>query len=300
MNFRTHGYTYIIIIHSGEERNTFSENFFEIGSFLLTDMEQTGKYRRIVVKIGTSTLTYASGKLNIRRIETLARVLSDMHNAGLEVVLVSSGAVAAGVSRLGLEIADRTTEEKQAIAAVGQSELMRLYERLFAAYGYTVGQILVTKDVVDDEKRLALAKSTFARLIGFGCIPIVNENDSVSYEGIKFGGNDTLSAYVAMICDADLLINLSDIDGLYDSDPHKNPDARLIERVERLDDVRSFAGDAGTAVGTGGMVTKLRAAAIAGAAGIPMVITNGQRPEDLYAICDGNKVGTYFVPQNKK
>ena len=169
---------------------------------------------RIVVKIGSSTLTHEEGHLNLRRIEALVKTLSDFKNSGKQVVLVSSGAVSAGTSRLGLEITKRTVEEKQALAAVGQCEIMRLYERLFATYGHTVGQILVTKDVVDNESRFALAKSTFARLIEFGCIPIVNENDSVSFEGIKFGGNDTLSAYVAIICEADLLINLSDIDGL--------------------------------------------------------------------------------------
>ena len=257
-------------------------------------------YKRIVVKIGTSTLTYATGKLNLRRIETLVRVLSDLRNAGLEVVLVSSGAVSAGTSRLGMEIADRTTEEKQALAAVGQCELMRLYERLFGAYGHTVGQILVTKDVVDDEKRFSLAKSTFATLIGFGCIPIVNENDSVSCEGIKFGGNDTLSAYVAIICDADILINLSDVDGLYDSDPRSNRNARLIERVDELNDtVFSMAGGAGTSRGTGGMATKLQAAKIATDAGIPMRILNGRDPRALYAILDGQPGGTYFAAKEK-
>lgn len=263
-------------------------------------MEQNEKFHRIVVKIGTSTLTYATGKLNIRRIETLVRVLSDLQNAGREVVLVSSGAVSAGTSRLGLEITDRTTEEKQALAAVGQCEIMRLYERLFGTYGHTVGQILVTKDVVDDENRLALAKSTFGRLIGFGCIPIVNENDSVSYEGIKFGGNDTLSAYVAMICDADLLINLSDIDGLYDSDPRKNKNARLIDTVTEInDEILAYAGGVGTTRGTGGMITKLKAAKIATDAGIPMLILNGRDPRILYNIIDGQRVGTYFAVKEK-
>ncbi len=263
-------------------------------------MEQNEKFHRIVVKIGTSTLTYATGKLNIRRIETLVRVLSDLQNAGREVVLVSSGAVSAGTSRLGLEIADRTTEEKQALAAVGQCEIMRLYERLFGTYGHTVGQILVTKDVVDDENRLALAKSTFGRLIGFGCIPIVNENDSVSYEGIKFGGNDTLSAYVARICDADLLINLSDIDGLYDSDPRKNKNARLIDTVTEInDEILAYAGGVGTTRGTGGMITKLKAAKIATDAGIPMLILNGRDPRILYNIIDGQRVGTYFAVKEK-
>lgn len=263
-------------------------------------MEQMGKYKRIVVKIGTSTLTYSTGRLNIRRIETLARVLSDMRNANLEVVLVSSGAVAAGVSRLGLEIAQRSTEEKQAIAAVGQCELMRLYERLFSGYGYTVGQILVTKDVVDDERRFALARSTFERLIGFGCIPIVNENDSVSCEGLKFGGNDTLSAYVAMICQADLLINLSDIDGLYDSDPRKNKNARLIDTVDEIsEEILAYAGGVGSTRGTGGMITKLKAAQIATEAGIPMMIFNGRDPRVLYNVIDGQRAGTYFSARRK-
>ncbi|MBQ4044768.1 MAG: glutamate 5-kinase, partial [Clostridia bacterium] len=188
-----------------------------------------------------------------------------------------------------------------AIAAVGQCELMRLYERLFAAYGYTVGQILVTKDVVDDENRLALAKSTFAQLIGFGCIPIVNENDSVSYEGIKFGGNDTLSAYVAMICDADLLINLSDIDGLYDSDPRKNKNARLIDTVDDIsEEILAYAGGVGSNRGTGGMITKLKAAQIATAAGIPMMIFNGRDPRVLYSVIDGQRTGTYFSAKKKE
>ncbi len=267
----------------------------------MTNMEYSDKHKRIVVKIGTSTLTYATGKLNIRRIETLVRVLSDMRNAGLEVVLVSSGAVSAGTSRLGLEITKRSVEEKQALAAVGQCEIMRLYERLFATYGHTVGQILITKDVVDNESRFALAKSTFAQLIGFGCIPIVNENDSVSFEGIKFGGNDTLSAYVAIICEADLLINLSDIDGLYDSDPRKNKNARLIEHVTEINDaVLACAGGVGSDRGTGGMLTKLKAAQIATAAGIPMQILNGRDPRVLYRVIEGEHVGTYFAAKGEE
>ncbi len=261
---------------------------------------QNKDFRRVVVKIGTSTLTYPSGKLNIRRIETLVRVLSDMQNAGREMVLVSSGAVSAGTSRLGLEITDRTVEEKQALAAVGQSELMRLYERLFGTYGHTVGQILLTKDVVDDKNRLALAKSTFAKLIEFGCIPIVNENDSVSFEGIKFGGNDTLSAYVAMVCEADLLVNLTDIDGLYDKDPRKNKDAARIAEVPAItEEILAYAGGVGTNRGTGGMIAKLRAAEIATAAGVPMLILNGRDPRILYDVLDGKRVGTYFSVPGK-
>ena len=263
-------------------------------------MEKTLKYRRIAVKIGSSTLTHAeTGKLNIRRIEKLCRTISDIKNSGTEVVLISSGAIAAGASKLTISHRDRSLAEKQALAAVGQPELMSLYERLFAAYGYNVGQILMTKEIVEDSHRFELARNTFTKLLELGCVPIVNENDSISTEEIRFGDNDTLSAHVAHVSEAELLINLSDIDGLYDSDPRKNPDARLVERVECLEDVREFAGDAGSTVGTGGMVTKIRAAAIAGEAGIPMIITNGQRPEDLYNICDGKQVGTYFVPERK-
>ena len=263
-------------------------------------MEKTFNYKRIAVKVGSSTLTHEeTGRLNLRRIEMLVRALSDIKNSGCEVVLISSGAVAAGAAKLSISHRDRTLEEKQALAAVGQPELMQIYERLFSDYGHNVGQILMTRDVVDDPHRLLLAKNTFTKLFELSCIPIVNENDSVSNEEMQFGDNDTLSAYVATVARADLLVNLSDIDGLYDSDPHKNPDARLIERVESLDDVSSFAGDAGSAVGTGGMVTKLRAAAIAGDAGIPMIITNGKRPFDIYEICDGKAVGTYFVPKKE-
>ncbi len=264
-------------------------------------METTNKCRRIAVKIGSSTLTHsATGRLNIRRMEKLVRTISDIKNSGREVVLISSGAVAAGASKLSVSHRDRSLAQKQALAAVGQPELMRMYERLFATYGYNVGQILMTRDVVDDPHRLELARNTFMKLFELGCVPIVNENDSVSNEEMQFGDNDTLSAYVAAVAKADLLINLSDIDGLYDSDPHKNPDARLISRVEHPGDVESFAGDAGSCVGTGGMITKIRAAKIAGNAGIPMIITNGSDPEILYRITDGEHVGTYFVPRKDK
>ncbi|MBE6588038.1 MAG: glutamate 5-kinase [Ruminococcaceae bacterium] len=264
-------------------------------------MKKNWNYSRIAVKIGSSTLTHENtGRLNIRRIEKLVRTISDIKNSGTEVVLISSGAIAAGASKLSVSHRDRSLAEKQALAAVGQPELMRLYERLFAAYGYNVGQILMTKDIVDDPHRLDLARGTFTKLFELSCVPIVNENDSISTEEIRFGDNDTLSAYVACVARAELLINLSDIDGLYDCDPHKNPDASLIDRVECLDDVKSFAGDAGTGVGTGGMVTKIRAAEIAGAAGIPMIITNGADPEILYRIVDGERIGTYFVPRKEK
>ena len=264
-------------------------------------MVKTLHCKRIAVKIGSSSLTHPeTGKLNIRRMEALVRTISDIKNSGREVVLISSGAIAAGASKLTISHRDKTLAQKQALAAVGQPELMSMYERLFAAYGYNVGQIIMTKEIVDDPHRLLLAKNTFTKLFELGCVPIVNENDSISNEEIQFGDNDTLSAYVAIVAEAGLLINLSDIDGLYDDDPHVNPNAHLIGRVEDLETVRSFAGDAGSVVGTGGMVTKLRAASIAGDAGIPMLILNGKDPSILYNILDGEKLGTYFAPAKKK
>ncbi|MBQ8717615.1 MAG: glutamate 5-kinase [Clostridia bacterium] len=258
-------------------------------------MSEFAKYKRIVVKIGTSTLTHEEGHLNLRRIETLVKTLSDFKNAGLQVILVSSGAVSAGVAKVGTH-RPTCTAEKQAMAAVGQSELMKLYSRFFSDYGHTVAQILLTKDVIDNPVRRAAAEDTFRTLLEMGCVPIVNENDSISTEGLNFGGNDTLAAYVALVCHADLLINLSDIDGLYDKDPRKFSDAKLISRVDGIDDsVLAMAGGAGTARGTGGMATKLQAARIVVDAGIPMFILNGQDPTILYELMDGKQTGTYFA-----
>ncbi len=256
--------------------------------------------KRIVIKIGTSTLTYPNGALNLRRIEILVQTIADFKNAGHEVVVVSSGAVGAGYAKLALSEYPKTLEEKQACAAVGQSQLMKIYENFFANYSHTVAQILMTKDVVDDEHRLSLVKNTFNTLLKMNCIPIVNENDSVSCDGIRFGGNDTLSAYVAIACDADIIINLSDIDGLYDKDPRKNNDAKLISRVEKItDEVVSYAGGAGTERGTGGMLTKINAAKIATENGIPMIILNGENPRILYDILDGKHTGTYFAAKRR-
>ena len=256
--------------------------------------------KRIVIKIGTSTLTYPNGALNLRRIEILVQTIADFKNAGHEVVVVSSGAVGAGYAKLALSEYPKTLEEKQACAAVGQSQLMKIYENFFANYTHTVAQILMTKDVVDDEHRLSLVKNTFNTLLKMNCIPIVNENDSVSCDGIRFGGNDTLSAYVAIACDADIIINLSDIDGLYDKDPRKNSDAKLISRVEKItDEVVSYAGGAGTERGTGGMLTKINAAKIATENGIPMIILNGENPRILYDILDGKHTGTYFAAKRR-
>lgn len=250
---------------------------------------------RIVVKIGSSTLTHEGGNLNLRRIETLVKTLSDLKNAGKQVILVSSGAVSAGVARMHTH-RPTCTREKQAMAAVGQSELMNLYARLFSDYGHTVAQILLTRDVVEMPHRRSAAEDTFATLLEMGCVPIVNENDSISTEELNFGGNDTLSAYVALITHADLLINLSDVDGLYDRDPRKHPDAKRIDRVDALDDaVLAMAGGAGTERGTGGMATKLAAARTVVDAGIPMFILNGKDPTILYELLDGKHVGTYFA-----
>ena len=224
-----------------------------------------------------------------------------MKNSGIQIVLVSSGAVSAGVAKLGFGTIPDAPEIKQAMAAVGQSELMKIYDRFFSDYGHTVAQILMTKDVLSNPVRRAAAENTFNRLLEMNCIPIVNENDSVSTDELtKFGGNDILSAYVSQLCGADVLLNLSDIDGLYDSDPRSNPSAKLIERVEVLDDsVFAIAGGAGSSRGTGGMIAKLNAAKLVTESGIPMFILNGHDPEILYELLDGGHIGTYFVASKK-
>ncbi len=252
--------------------------------------------KRIVVKIGSSTLTYENFRMNLRRVEALVRILSDFKNSGKEIVLVSSGAISAGVAKMGMDHRPRAVEEKQALAAVGQSELMRMYEHFFSMFGHTVAQILVTRDIMENETARKNAENTFATLLKMGCVPIVNENDTIAFDEIEFGDNDTLSAYVSVLCHADSLIILSDIDGLYDSDPHKNPNARLIATVDEItDEVLGYAGGAGSNRGTGGLITKLHAAQIVTAHGIPMFIINGQDPEILHELADGNHVGTYFV-----
>ena len=252
--------------------------------------------KRVVVKVGTSTLTHATGHLNLRRIEKIVKVLSDLQNSGMQIVLVSSGAVSAGVAKVGFGKFPTSPEEKQAMAAIGQSELMKIYDRFFSDYGHTVAQVLMTKEVLTTPERRSAAENTFRRLLEMRCIPIVNENDSVSTDELtKFGGNDILSAYVAKLCRADLLLNLSDIDGLYDSDPRTNPDATLISRVEDIDAIMNSAGDAGTERGTGGMIAKLNAAKLVTEEGIPMFILNGHDPEILYNLMDGGHVGTYFT-----
>lgn len=257
--------------------------------------------KRVVVKVGTSTLTHESGQINIRRIEKLVKVLADIKNSGKEVILVSSGAIAVGVGKLHLQKKPSDIPAKQAAAAIGQCELMYIYDKLFAEYNHVVSQVLLTRDVVEEEKRKQNVINTFEKLLEFGSIPIVNENDTIAIEEIeyvdKFGDNDTLSAIVAVLCKADALVILSDIDGLYDCDPRQNPTACLIQKVYTIDEkIVSLAGGAGSARGTGGMVTKIHAAQIACEAGIHMVIMNGAEPLKLYKVFDGEEIGTHFYP----
>ena len=256
---------------------------------------------RIVVKVGTSTLAHPTGRLNIQRMERLCKVLSDLKNAGHEIILVSSGAIGMGVGKLSLPSKPSDMLTKQAAAAVGQCELMYIYDKLFTEYNHIVAQILITApDLQEAGSRKRNFHNTLARLLELGALPVINENDTVSTDEIVIGDNDTLSANVASTIGADLLVLLSDIDGLYDSDPHKNPSARLIDTVEQLDErIYALAGGEGSSLGTGGMVTKLRAAKIATDAGCEMVIANGSRPENLYDILDGAHVGTRFLAQEE-
>ena len=250
---------------------------------------------RTVIKIGTSTLTHDNGSVNLRRIEALCRIVSDIMNSGEEIILVSSGAIGMGVGKLGLKSRPSDIAGKQACAAVGQCELMYEYDKLFGEYNHTVAQILLTApDLACDDRREKF-ENTVERLLDLGVLPIINENDTVATEEIVFGDNDTLAAKVAVTVNADLLILLSDIDGLYTADPHKNPEARLIAEVREItDDIMSLAGKAGTDRGTGGMETKLKAAKIATVAGCDMIIANGSAPELLYDIVEGKSVGTRF------
>lgn len=268
--------------------------------------EKQSAKKRIVVKVGTSTLTHEGGSINFRSFDALARVLSDIQNTGMDVILVSSGAIAVGAHKLLMKERPHEMRFKQAAAAVGQCELMHLYDKFFGEYGKTVGQILLNgEDIELPEKKQNLV-NTFDALLEMGIIPIVNENDSVSYTEIEseqklFGDNDTLSAVVSVLCGADTLILLSDIDGLFDQNPHDNPDARLIREVRVIDDdIRSLAGGSDSGVGTGGMITKLSAAELATSHGIDMIIANGERPELIYDIMADEPAGTLFVGRKNR
>ena len=250
---------------------------------------------RTVIKIGTSTLTYEGGRVNLRRVETLCKIVSDMMNAGNEIILVSSGAIGMGVGKLRLVERPHDIAGKQACAAVGQCELMYTYDKLFSEYSQTVAQILLTAPDLSCDDRHGKFVNTTEKLLSFGVLPIINENDTVATEEIEFGDNDTLAARIAVAVKADLLVLLSDIDGLYTADPRKNTDATLISEVRELTpEIMALAGKAGSSLGTGGMETKLRAARIATEAGCDMIISNGAAPERLYDIFDGKSVGTRF------
>ena len=260
-------------------------------------------HKRIVVKVGTSTLTYSNGNINLSRIEKLTRVLSDLMNSGKEVVLVTSGAVGVGVNKLKLKERPKTIKEKQAAAAVGQSELMHIYGKFFGEYSHIVGQVLLTRDVVEDEHIRENVVNTFETLIENKVIPIVNENDTVAIDEIenivRFGDNDNLSAIVAGLVSADLLIILSDIDGFYDSNPRENSEAVLLKEVHEITpELEACAGGAGTNLGTGGMVTKLTAAKRVNKKGIHMILANGDNPSILLEIIEGKEIGTLFIKNN--
>ena len=251
---------------------------------------------RIVIKVGTSTLTHTTGMLNIRRVEKLCKVISDLKNCGNEILLVSSGAIGMGVGKLSLKGRPSDIPTKQAAAAVGQCELMYTYDRLFSEYRHTVAQILLTASDFQNDERRANFHNTMTRLLELGAIPVINENDSVATEEIEIGDNDTLAAMVATSVGADLLVLLTDIDGLYTSDPKNNPGAKLIRKVEKIDDyIMSLGGEKGSELSTGGMHTKPRAAKIAVAEGTETVIANSDNPDVLYDIAEGREVGTRFI-----
>ncbi len=253
--------------------------------------------KRIVIKVGTSTLTHKTGRLNIRRMEKLVKVISDIQNSGRQITLVSSGAIGLGMGKMGMQNRPDETPLKQACAAVGQCELMYIYDKLFGNYNITVAQILLTKYILDTPRKNNVV-NTFEQLFARGVIPVVNENDTVAIDELEleFGENDTLAAHVAQFSNSDMLIILSDIDGFYDANPKIDPNAKLIPIVTEInDDIRKLAGDAVSGLGTGGMITKINAAEMAMNAGIDMAILNGRNPDILYDLFDGKQVGTIFT-----
>lgn len=252
------------------------------------------KWKRIVVKVGTSTVCHPNGAPNLKRLDMLCRTLSDLKNQGMEIVLVTSGAIGIGTNKMGLKQRPEKLADRQAAASIGQCELMRIYDRFFMDYGSLTGQILLTKGITEDSVQKENVISTFRALLAMQAIPIVNENDSVATEEIVYGDNDTLSAVVAQFTEADILILLTDTEGLYDSDPALNPDATLIRTVDDPKDVEGIAGGVRSSQGTGGMITKVNAASIAREAGIPTIVAAGKNPAVLYEITEGIPHGTYF------
>ncbi len=251
--------------------------------------------KRIVVKVGTSTLTYGTGKTNVRRMRRLAEVLSDLQNSGMQIALVTSGAIGIGAVKLGLKERPHDTPGRQAAATVGQCELMFMYDKLFGEYGHIVGQLLITRSDIDNGERRENLINSFEKLFEYGAIPIINENDSVAVEEIVYGDNDNLSAHVARLIKADALIILSDIDGLFSANPCEDENAVLIPVVENIDDeIISAAGPSGSSLGTGGMATKITAAKLATQSGIDTVVMNGANPEDIYRLLEGRQTGTLF------
>ena len=261
--------------------------------------EQIKDAKRIVVKVGTSTLLYPNGKINLYRIEHLARELSDLASQGREVILVTSGAIGAGMVRMGLSERPASMQEKQALASVGQVLLMHLYDKFFTEYGQVAGQVLLTKENFANHNQYINARNTLMAMLKSGIIPVINENDAVTVAEVKIGDNDTLSATVAAIVDADVLIILSDIDGVYDANPQTHPEAKLLSEIKEITSgVEAMAGGAGSAVGTGGMATKIEAAKIATAAGVTMFIASGGENGMLGRIIAGEDVGTVFPPKD--
>jgi glutamate 5-kinase len=258
-------------------------------------------FKRAVIKVGTSSVTHATGRPNLYNIECLVRQLADLHNMGKEVILVTSGAIGTGAGKLGLPGRPKTIPEKQAAAAVGQGVLMHIYEKLFAEYGVTVGQVLLTREDFSDRRRFLNARNSLHAMLQFGAIPVINENDTVAVDEIKLGDNDNLSALVATLVDAELLVLLSDIDGLFTADPRKEKSAQLVRDVPEITpEIEALCGGAGSKLGTGGMATKIQAARIAMHSGIITVIANMKEKDIIRRVIDGETVGTVFWPSTNK
>lgn len=265
------------------------------------DRRSLKNIKRIVVKVGSSTLSHSTGKLNIDQMEKLARQLVDLHNSGREVILVTSGAQGAGIGKLGLPRKPKTIPKRQAVAAVGQGLLMHMYEKLFSEYGIIVAQVLITREDIMDRNRFLNARNALNALLQLGTVPIINENDTIATDELKFGDNDTLSAMVASLIEAELLLVLSDIEGLYTGNPKTDDNARLIPEVLEINcEIEKLAGGSGSKLGTGGMATKIQAARIATNSGIPMIIAHGKKEKVITRIINGEQLGTLFMPKDSR